>query len=214
MKKKIKIIMADDHKMFVQGMANILKKESDFDIAGIFTGSKQVLDYLRQHKVDLLITDMNMPGMDGLGLIQELKKISVPIKIIVLSMYDDEEIFRNCVKQGVSAYVLKNADPEELVFTIHEVMEDRHIMDFQHVLYQAEDNPFDHLDGYALKFRLSKREFEILRFIAKGKTNKEIAEFLHLSVHTVETHRKHIHSKLNVSTSAELIKKAIDMGLG
>jgi len=206
--------MADDHKMFAQGMANILKREADFDIVGIFTNGKQVLAHLQLQKADLLITDMNMPGMDGIGLIQELKKQKAKIKIIVLSMYDDEEIFKKCVKQGVDAYVLKNADPDELVFTIREVMEKRHIMNFDHVLYQAEDNPFDHLDTYALKFKLSKREFEILKYIATGKTNKEVADTLHLSVHTVETHRKHIHTKLNVSTSAELIKKAIDMGLG
>lgn len=206
--------MADDHKMFAQGMANILKREPDFDIVGIFNNGRQVLSHLQHQEVDLLITDMNMPGMDGIGLIQELKKQKIKIKIIVLSMYDDEEIFKNCIKQGVSAYVLKNADPDELVYTIREVMEKRHIINFEHVLYQAEDNPFDHLDTYALKFKLSKREFEILSYIAKGKTNKEIADILHLSVHTVETHRKHIHTKLNVSSSAELIKKALDMGLG
>lgn len=212
--QQTKIILADDHKMFAQGIANILKKEPDFDIAEIFTNGKQVLNYLHLQHADILITDMNMPGVDGIGLIQELKKLKTKIKIIVLSMYDDEEIFKNCVKQGISAYVLKNADPEELVYTIHEVIEKRHVIDFQHVLYQAEDNPFDHLDDYALKFKLSKREFEILRFIAKGKTNKEIAKVLYLSIHTVETHRKNIHAKLNVSTSSELIKKAIDMGLG
>lgn len=206
--------MADDHKMFAQGMASILDKEPDFEVVGIFTNGRQVLNYLQQQEADILITDMNMPGMDGIGLIQELKKQKNKIKIIVLSMYDEEEIFKNCVKQGINAYVLKNADPEELVFTIHEVIEKRHIINFQHVLYQAEDNPFDHLDGYALKFKLSKREFEILRYIAKGKTNKEIADTLYLSVHTVETHRKHIHTKLNVSSSSELIKKALDMGLG
>ncbi len=205
--------MADDHKMFAQGMANILRREPDFDIVGIFTNGKQALSHIQQEEADLLITDMNMPGMDGIGLIQELKKQQTKIKIIVLSMYDDEEIFKNCVKQGVNAYVLKNADPDELVFTIREVMEKRHIMNFDHVLYQAEDNPFDHLDTYALKFKLSKREFEILRYVAKGKTNREIAEILYLSVHTVETHRKHIHTKLGVSSSAELIKKAMDMGL-
>jgi len=212
--QKTKIIMADDHKMFAQGMANILKREPDFDIVGIFNNGKQVLSHLQHQEVDLLITDMNMPGMDGIGLIQELKKKKIKIKIIVLSMYDDEEIFKNCIKQGVSGYVLKNADPDELVYTIREVMEKRHIINFEHVLYQAEDNPFDHLDTYALKFKLSKREFEILSYIAKGKTNKEIADILHLSVHTVETHRKHIHTKLNVSSSAELIKKALDIGLG
>lgn len=211
---KTRIIMADDHKMFAMGIANLLKKEPDFEIIGVYNSGKQVLTELIKNQADLLITDMNMPGMDGIGLIQHVKKAKFTIKIIVLSMYDDEEIFRKCIKQGVDAYVLKNADPDELIYTIHEVMEDRHIIDFQHVLSQAEDNPYDGLDAYRLKFKLSKREFEILDYIAKGKGNKEIADTLHLSVYTVETHRKHIHSKLKVSNTAELIKKAMGMGLG
>jgi DNA-binding NarL/FixJ family response regulator len=212
--KEIRIILADDHRMFAVGIENLLKIQKDFKVIGVLNNGREVVQLLKEAPADVLITDMNMPGMDGLSLIQHLKKEKTKLKIIVLSMYDEEEIFKKCIKQGVDAYVLKNADPDELIYTIREVVENRHVAHYQHVLDQAEDDLYSDLDAYKLKFKLSKREFEILKYLAKGQSNREIAEMLHLSIYTVETHRKHIYTKLNVSTSAELIKKAMDMGLG
>jgi len=127
-------------------------------------------------------------------------------------MYDDERIFKNCLKQGIDAYVLKDADPDELVYTIKEVIEDRHIINFQRILKQMDDDgQYD--DTYRLKFQLSKREIEVLKLILEAKTNREIADYLALSIFTVETHRKHIHSKLGVSNSIELLKKTQEMNL-
>jgi DNA-binding NarL/FixJ family response regulator len=213
-KTTTKIVMADDHKMFAIGIANILKREPDLEVVAVHNSGKYALADLERNSADLLLTDMNMPGLDGIGLIQQVKKTNKTIKIIVLSMYDDEEIFKRCLKYGVDAYVLKNADPDELIYTIREVMENRHIADFQRVLYQAEESPYEELDAYRLMFKLSRREIELLRFFAKGMSNREVAEKLNLSIHTVETHRKHIHTKLRVTNMSELIKKAIDMGLG
>jgi DNA-binding NarL/FixJ family response regulator len=207
----IKIIIADDHKMFAQGVANLLREEKEFDVVGVFTSGKDLLGFLQQHPIDLIITDMNMPGMDGMALIQSLKNSQVKSRIIVLSMYDEEGIFKKCVKQGIDAYVLKDADPDELIYTIKEVMEDRHIINFSRVLKQVDDDKYD--DAYKLKFKLSKREIEVLKEILQGKTNKEIADHLFLSVYTVETHRKHIHQKLGVSNSIELMKKSQEMNL-
>ena len=168
--------------------------------------------FCSQHEPDVVLMDMNMPGMDGMALIENLKSNQAKIKIIVLSMYDDEKIFKECVRRGIDAYVLKDADPDELIFTIREVMEDRHVLNFQRVLKQM-DNPSQYDDVYRMKYQLSKREIEVLKLIAEGKTNKEIAQILTLSVHTVETHRKHIHNKLGVSNSIELLKKTQEMNL-
>ncbi|MFC4870426.1 response regulator [Negadavirga shengliensis] len=215
MDKKTKIILADDHKMFAAGIENLLRRERDFDVVGVYHNGREVLEAMSKNRVDLVITDMNMPGMDGLGLLQHIKKKRWKVKIMVLSMYDDEEIFQKCIKQGVHAYVLKNADPDELIYTIREVMEDRHVVDFRHVLHQAEEDQdqYDQYDHFKTTLKLSKRELEILKLIAQGKSNKELADILHLSVYTVETHRKHLHQKLEVSSVAELVKKALDMGL-
>lgn len=207
----IKIAIADDHKLFAQGVANLLEEVGEFWVVGIFTNGRALVNFLLQNQVDLIITDMNMPGMDGMALIQNLKQNKVKSKIIVLSMYDDEKIYKQCVKQGIDAYVLKDADHEELILTIQEVMEDRHVMNFQRMINQIDNNQYD--DSYKQKFNLSKREIEVLKEVLQGKTNKEIADFLCLSVFTVETHRKHIHQKLGVSNSIELMKKTQEMNL-
>jgi len=210
-KDMIKIAIADDHKLFAQGVAHLLEEEKDFEVVGVFSSGKELLDYLDQYLPDLVITDMNMPGMDGMALIQSLKHNKIKCRIIVLSMYDDEKIFESCVKQGIDAYVLKDVDPDELIYTIREVMEDRHIMSFDRVLKLMNDDQYD--DSYRLKFKLSKREIEVLKQVIQGNTNKEIADHLFLSVYTVETHRKHIHQKLGVSNSIELMRKSQEMNL-
>lgn len=207
----IKIAIADDHKLFAQGVANLLEEVGEFEVVGVFTNGMALVNFLHQNAIDLIITDMNMPGMDGMALIQNLKQNKVRTKIIVLSMYDDEKIYKQCVKQGIDAYVLKDADPEELILTIREVMEDRHVMNFQRMMNQIENDQYE--DAYKQKFNLSKREIEVLKEVLQGKTNKEIADFLCLSIFTVETHRKHIHQKLGVSNSIELMKKTQEMNL-
>lgn len=209
----IKVAIADDHQLFGQGVANLLKEEGGFEILGVFKNGHDLLSFLTGHSLDVLITDMNMPGMDGMALIENIKSRQIKVKVIVLSMYDDEKIFKECVKRGVDAYVLKDADPDELIYTINEVVEDRHILNYQRVLRQIGDDDGLYEDNYRLKFKLSKREIEVLKHIAEGSTNKEVAEILSLSVFTIETHRKHIHQKLGVSNSIELMKKTQEMHL-
>ncbi len=208
----LKIAIADDHKLFAQGVANLLQEADDFEVVGLFKNGRELLRFMDANPLDVIITDMNMPGMDGMALIESLRSNQVKTKIIVLSMYDDEKIFKECVKLGVNAYVLKDADPDELLYTIREVAEDRHIMSFQRVLKQPDSGPYED-DTYKLKHQLSKREIEVLKLIADGKTNKEIAAELMLSVYTIETHRKNIHHKLGVSNSIELLKKTQEMNL-
>lgn len=207
----IRIAIADDHRLFAQGVANLLEEVEEFEVVGVFTSGMALVDFLQQTSIDMIITDMNMPGMDGIALIQNLKNNKVRSKILVLSMYDDEKIYKQCMKQGIDAYVLKDADPDELIFTIKEVMGGRHVMDFGRMINQVENDQYD--DAYKQKFKLSKREIDVLKQVLQGKTNKEIADILFLSVFTVETHRKHIHQKLGVTNSIELMKKTQEMKL-
>ncbi|MEX2512520.1 MAG: response regulator transcription factor [Cyclobacteriaceae bacterium] len=213
MGKKIQIILVDDHKLFATGIEKLLSGIDDFKIIGVYHNGNEAFEALKSNKVDLLLTDIKMPGMNGLELLQNIKKKRWKVKTIVLSMYEEEEIFQKCVKHGAHAYVLKNADQDELIYTIREVMEDRYVHNFEHVLRQAEDNEFDQFDHFKLTVKLSKREMEILKLIAGGNSNKDIAEILHLSVYTVETHRKNLYMKLEVSSVAELINKAREMDI-
>ncbi|GGZ19339.1 DNA-binding response regulator [Echinicola pacifica] len=197
--------------MFAKGIANLLVGEEDFEVVEIFTTGKGIVDFVKNNAVDLVLTDMNMPGMDGMAVIQQIKKEKIPVKVVVLSMYDQEEIFKKCEKQGVDGYVLKDADPDELIYTIREVISGQHVMHFQRVLKQVDDDAY--FDPFKQKFKLSRRELQILTLIKDGRTNHEIAKDLFLSIHTVETHRKNIHQKLGVNSAVELMRKAIEMNL-
>ena len=126
-------------------------------------------------------------------------------------MYDEEKIYRESLEKGADGFVLKDADPDELVFTIREVHEGRHVLNFERVIEQARPNAF--FDSFRDKYRLSRREIEIIKLIKEGLTNKDIAEELGLSQSTVETHRKNIHNKLGVSSRVELVNKAHEMNL-
>lgn len=207
----IRIALADDHKMFAKGIASLLEDDDDLRIEGVFSNGLQLLDFLKSNEVDVVLTDMNMPLLDGAGVIEAVKRQIPGSKVVVLSMYDDEAIFLKCQKLGADAYILKNADSDELIYTIKEVYEGNHIMNFQKVISQNIDDGYT--DYYKQKFKLSKRELQLVRMIKRGMTNKEIAEELHLSIHTVEAHRKKIHAKLGVSSIAELVKKAFDLGI-
>ncbi|MBS9524367.1 response regulator transcription factor [Litoribacter ruber] len=210
----IRIVLADDHKMFAKGIAGLLEKDEEIQVDGIFQNGLEVLNHLKEYRPQphMVLTDLNMPGMDGMNLIKNIRKTCQRCKIIVLSMYDDEEIFKACVKEGIDAYILKDADPDELVYTIYEVVENRHILHYPNVLKQASEEIY--LDVYKEKFKLSRRETEILKFIVvEGLANKDIADKLCLSVHTIEAHRKKIHQKLEVNNATELIKKGLEMNL-
>ncbi len=207
----IRIALADDHKLFAKGIEGLLSEEDDFDVLEVFTNGQDLLDFLKKKVVDIVLTDMNMPVLDGEGVIKAIKKEFPAVKIIVLSMYDEESIFKKCQKLGTDAYVLKDADPDELIYTIREVFEATHVMSFQKAIQQINDDYIS--DGFKDRYKLSNRELQILTMIKDGKINREIAEELHLSPLTVESHRKKIHSKLGVSSAIELVKKAIEMKL-
>jgi DNA-binding NarL/FixJ family response regulator len=207
----ITIALADDHKMFAKGIESLLEEDDDFVVKGVFFNGIELMDFLKNNPVDIVLTDMNMPQMDGIGVIESVKKSFPGIKVIILSMYDDQVIYDKCIRMGADAYVLKGSDPDELIYTIKEVHEGSYIQDFRKVLFQQEDDKYP--DYYKERFKLSRRELEILRLIKDGNMNKEIAQILCLSQYTVESHRKKIHQKLGVSSAVELVKRAIEMNL-
>lgn len=209
----IRIALADDHKLFAKGIEGILEEEHDMYVVGIFQNGKELCDYIAEieHDIDIVLTDLNMPIMDGFGVLEHCKKKYPQIKVIVLSMYDEEKIYKECVEKHADAFVLKDADPDELVFTIHEVYEGRHVRNFERVKKQASQGAY--FDAFRMKYKLSRRETEIIQLIKAGVQNKEMAEMLNLSQQTIETHRKNIHLKLQVSSRVELVNKAHEMNL-
>ncbi|MCH7409529.1 response regulator transcription factor [Belliella sp. DSM 111904] len=205
----IRIALADDHKMFAKGIESILYDEEDFDVLEVFSNGQELMDFLKTRRVDVVITDMNMPVMNGEDVIKSIKEDYPLTKVIVLSMYDEEPIFKMCQKAGADAYVLKDADPDELKYTIREVYENSHVMNFQKAIKQNLEDPVD--DLFKMRYELTKREVQILKLIKSGMTNKDMAESLHLSQLTIESHRKKIYSKLKVNSVVELLNKVSDM---
>jgi DNA-binding NarL/FixJ family response regulator len=211
----IKIILAEDHNIVRNGIKSLLEKESDMRIHAEATDGQQVLDKLQSgdELPDVVITDVNMPVMNGMELTAEINKIFPKVKVIVLSMLDHERYMVQAFKAGAKAYVLKNVSADELTFSIRHVcyFNERYICSelalrlVDKLLYAPDINIPDNLDN----LDLSKREIEVLILIAEGYTNQEIAEKLFTSKRTVEGHRQNLIDKTGSRNTAALIRFAI-----
>lgn len=207
----IRIVLADDHKLFAKALEGLIEEHEGFMVQEVFPNGKELLDYLKENQVDIVLTDLNMPIVNGFEVLKQCKNAYPKTKVIVLSMYDEERIFKEAIALGADAFILKDADPDELIFTINEVYEGRYLKNFNRVIQQAKQGPF--FDGFREKYRLSRREAQILKMISEGLINKDIAEELSLSVQTIETHRKNINQKLQVNSMVDLIHKVNEMNL-
>ena len=207
----IRIVLADDHKLFAKALEGLIEEHEGFLVQEVFPNGKELVEYLKENSVDVILTDLNMPLMNGFEVLKFAKKHASNTKVIVLSMYDEEKIFKEAISLGADAFILKDADPDELIFTITEVYEGRYLKNFKRVIEQAKQGPF--FDGFREKYRLSRRETQILKMIADGMINKDIADALSLSIQTIETHRKNINQKLQVNSMIDLLNKVKEMNL-
>jgi DNA-binding NarL/FixJ family response regulator len=199
----MRVVLVDDHAIIVDGIKGILSGIANLQVVYTAQRAEDALEYLKSNHADLLITDFNMPGMDGLTLIHTVKRILPNINIIVLSMHDEVHLTKEILKSGVNGYVLKKDTQQELLTAIHEVQHGRVYLsnDINKLLIRSLDHP----DEGRL---LTDREREIVKLIAKEYNNKEIAEELFISERTVETHRKNIFRKTGTSSLVGLIKFA------
>jgi DNA-binding NarL/FixJ family response regulator len=200
---RMKILLVDDHTILLDGVKSLLSKEDDLQIVGQAGSAEAALEFLKKQDVDLIITDYSMPGMDGLSLLNTVKRIAPNTKIILLSMHDEVHLVKEILKAGVNGYVLKKDTHKELLNAIHDVKNGKVYLssDVNKMLITNLNNP----DEGKL---LTDREREILKLIAKEYTNKNIAEELFISERTVETHRKNIFKKTGTNSLVGLIKFA------
>ena len=201
--RRMKILLVDDHTILLDGVKSLLSKEDDLEIVGQAGSAEAALEFLKKQDVDLIITDYSMPGMDGLSLLNTVKRIAPNTKIILLSMHDEVHLVKEILKAGVNGYVLKKDTHKELLNAIHDVHNGKVYLssDVNKMLITNLNNP----DEGKL---LTDREREILKLIAKEYTNKDIAEELFISERTVETHRKNIFKKTATNSLVGLIKFA------
>lgn len=210
----IKIILADDHNIVRNGIKSLLEKEPDVQIMAEATDGQQVLDLLTGGaQPDIILTDVNMPIMNGMELTAHIKSQFPKVKIMVLSMLDHEQYVVQAFKAGASGYILKNVSADELTFSI------RHICNYneRYVCSELSLRLLDKLifapevlmNDSTESLDLSKREIEVLALIAEGYTNQEIAEKLFTSKRTVEGHRQNLIDKTGTRNTAALIRFAI-----
>jgi DNA-binding NarL/FixJ family response regulator len=203
-----RILVADDHAIMVQGLGRLLEGEAE--IVATASDGQQLVERARQHRPDIIVSDINMPGMSGLDAMRRLKADGFRSKFIFLTLHTDSRLAAEAMRAGASGYLLKHAAAEELIAAIHAVMEGHTYLTplmTREVLW-AIGQP----DGVQSP-ALTPRQLDVLRLIAEGKRMKEIANELNISVRTVETHKQDLLQTLGLETTADLIKFAVRQGL-
>tara|TARA_B110000240_G_C13513183_1_gene461218 strand:+ start:6239 stop:6856 length:618 start_codon:yes stop_codon:yes gene_type:complete len=203
----MRAIIIDDHKIFGEGLSMILEK-IDISVVRVFQDPKEALLYFDKFQnIDIIFTDINMPEINGFKLCEKIKNINSSIKIIVLSMYDDKRINKHALQSGADIYLTKTASKEDIKKAVKNCFLNKNFA-------QKKSEPNLIKDKFTIKYKLTKREREILVQILDEKSNQEIAEVLQISKRTVETHRKNIQLKLKAKNSVGIVKIALQYDLG
>jgi DNA-binding NarL/FixJ family response regulator len=207
MQGRIKLFIADDHQMFIDGIKALLQNTENIVIIGEATNGKQLIEKLKELSPDIILMDIGMPDLNGIDATKMISKEYPTIKIIALTMYDDNNRVVKMLKAGAKGYVLKNTTREELLHAIQTVA-----VGGVHYSAQAVVNTMQNISDKNSNpvANLTEREIEIIRLIVKEMTNKEIADKLFISELTVNTHRKNAMRKLEIKNTAGLVKFAID----
>jgi len=204
---KTTIVLADDHGVVRSALRMLLEAEGDFEVVAEAGDAESASRYVLGHKPSVVVLDLNMPGRPSLDVVPEMKERSPGTEIVVLTMQDDPAFARQAMQEGVLGYVLKDAADSELVTAVRMASAGRTY------LQPALGARIAREQGSGPASELTDREVEVLRLIALGHTNAEIAGQLFLSVRTVESHRANIQRKLDVSARSELVRYALDEGL-
>ena len=208
---KPRVLLADDHAILAEGLSLLLR--DDFELVGSARNGRELVELAKQSKPDVIVTDISMPSLNGLDAVRQLRSQGVTAKVIVLTQHQDPSIAAEAFRSGVSGFLVKQAVGEELVQAIREVLKGRYYLttliakDLIGLLLEAQNT-----EGEG-KAKLTSRQREILQLFAEGRTAKEVASSLDISVRTAEGHKYEIMEALSAKTSAELVQHAIRLGL-
>ena len=210
-----RIILADDHNIFRAGLKGLIEKDPEFKVVAEARDGEQLLEGLKSKKCDLIVLDLSMPNRDGLATLNEIKEKYPQIKILVLTMLKDPEHFKHALAQGADGYLLKDDAYDQLNIGIKMILKKGKQFISPAISNVVTDHyirSIDEADTPSLGI-LTKREQQILKLIARGFPNKNIASRLKISVRTVESHRANLSSKLGLKNTAGLVKYAIAKGI-
>lgn len=206
----IKLLIADDHEILASGMASILANKQELSVLGTVSNGQQVLDFLAENEVDIVIMDLNMPVLDGIDATVIIKKKFPDTKILILSMFDREGYIQNALDVGVDGYVLKNVSEAEIVIAVKRIMEGK--------TYFSQDV----MERMAVKMRvyseseggikLTETERKLLQLLSEGETTAAISDVLNLAPNTITSYRKFLLQKFEAKNVSHMIKMAFERG--
>jgi DNA-binding NarL/FixJ family response regulator len=206
---KIKIILIDDHNIVRNGIKSLLSNISDIEIIAEVSNSEELFSFLKNQIPDIIITDISMPDMSGIEITRYISENFPVIKVLILSMYINEDYIFNSINAGAKGYLPKNTTGEELIEAIRTINSGKEFYNktvsdimLKHYINKAKN-------AEEKEEQLSKREYEILKLHAEGQNNKEIADILFISIRTVESHKNHIMQKLKLKNPVDMVKYAI-----
>lgn len=211
MSNPIRVLLADDHAVVRKGIRDFLEEAGDIAVVAEAGNGEEALELIREQRPDVAVLDIQMPGRTGLEITRAVRTEQLPVGILILTAYDDDPFVMTALRSGANGYVLKTAEPEEIVAAVHAVHEGQSALDpalLQKVMaYVAGRPPAGMVES------LSAREIEVLRLAAQGFTNKAIGVQLGISDRTVQGHLTNIFGKLDVASRTEAVTKAIQLGL-
>ncbi|GCE49449.1 LuxR family two component transcriptional regulator [Thermosporothrix hazakensis] len=212
---KIRILLADDHTILRAGLKMMLNAQPNMEVVGEAQDGRQALKEAQRLKPDIILMDITMPDMNGIEATKQIKKLLPDVKVLILTMHEHDEYVFQALRAGASGYILKEAADTELITALHVIQSGQFYLSpaAQSVMvgdYLQRVRAGEEKDSYS---SLTEREREILKLVAEGYTNNQIAERLVISPKTVDTHRTHIMDKLNLHSRAELVKYAMRRGL-
>lgn len=208
MKTPVSVYIVDDHQMLIDGIKALLDNEEDFTIIGESLRCTDALENLKKQKADVLITDINMPEMNGIQFAHAIRRTNPDQKILALSMFGEKATITDMIDAGVRGYILKNTGKQELITALNKVASGETYFSIE---VSEEINRVD--EAIDKRYILTAREREIVKYVAQGLSHTEIGEKIFISPRTVDTHRTNIMRKLEVHSIAELIKLAIQLKL-
>ncbi|MCI0413678.1 response regulator transcription factor [bacterium] len=211
--KPIRILIADDHALVRDGIRAMMDKTEDIDVVAEASDGLEAIEKISKHKPNLVLLDIGMKSLNGLDAAARITREFPSIHVVILSMHANEEYVLRALRAGAVGYLLKDSKKQELLMAIHSVMQgktylspqvSRHVIDNYVRSVGAEKSPLE---------QLTPRQQEILKLVSEGRSNKEIAQLLNVSVKTVDTHRTQLMQRLNIHDVAGLVRFAIKAGL-
>jgi two-component system response regulator NreC len=212
---KVRVLLADDHAIVRSGLRLLLEREQDLSVVGEAADGRAAVDWMAREQADVAVMDVGMPGLNGIEATAQIARQHPQVSVVMLSMHSDETYVLRCLRAGARGYVLKESAESELIAAIRAVTSGKSFFSpkVSRLLQQEHVERIRREGGEDTYDSLTEREREVLQLISEGNSNKEIAGRLHLSVYTVETHRKRILDKLNLNGTADLILYAVRKGI-